>query len=167
MGFEPQLTVIWQEWALLPATQTKTVIPFCLRQAIICFFLRIFLFVNITTSLSKPVELLAIVSNSDICRLVQAYRPKVCPPRMPIATSTQVSHAWYPRNDNEQRKRVTSPFLFSNLGLVLAAKLCLDGPQAFKRSTIVRCFRKKIFVFQTFFWTNRFVCTTFRPNMTA
>ena len=53
-------------------------------------------------------------------RLVEAYRPKFCPPRMQIAVSTRVSQVWYSSDRKEQLNGVTKVGFFVK-GLELVA----------------------------------------------
>ena len=61
---------------------------------------------SLTVCVSRDFGQLAWDSREHTYEVVQAERPKLCQPRMPLAISTRMSHIWYHTDGHEQRKRV-------------------------------------------------------------
>ena len=88
--------------------------------------------------------------------LVQAYRPKLCPPRMPHAIATRMSHIYCSiiltamNTDNTGSDDIlVVRFFVQDFGMALSVKMCPNRPQAFKKVNNGQVFslHRKLFFF--------------------
>ena len=92
--------------------------------------------------------------------LVQVKRRKFCPPRMPLAPCSRISHVKYHTDRHALWKRVTWPVFFCSGPRTGASGESVSPPTAGpqQRSVMVRRFRGKTGFFR-FFFSERADCT--------